>query len=282
MQARQPAQRLTQLLPVAGRLPVNGRLAGRDRLAGQPRQVALHRVVLQQLGAGRRGDPLVVGQHGPVVPDRLPVGRDRRRLPGRLRRVPQHGLDIAGLAGVVDQPGNVDPPFGAPASTSRTCRLSSWLARADSEPSTACRRLVTEPDRLLVHHQQPGRHPHLDRRRRRPQRRLQQPQLGPGRDHRDQPHGLLGVGRQAGQAGQDQVADGHGHAGVAGGQDLGDQQRVPAGQARSPAAGRPARRASSATAASDRGWSRTRCRHPLGQAPRTPRSGWSAPSSSSR
>jgi hypothetical protein len=53
-----------------------------------------------------------MGEHGPVVPDRLPVGGDGRRLPGRLRPVPQHGLDVVGVPGVVHQPGEVDPAFG--------------------------------------------------------------------------------------------------------------------------------------------------------------------------
>jgi hypothetical protein len=96
---------------------------------------------------------------------------------------------------------------------------------------------VAEPDRLGADDQQPGRHPHLDRRRRWRQRLLQQPQLGPGRDHRDLPHDLLGVRRQAAEACQHQVADGHGHAGVAGGQHLGHQQRVPAGQRAQPGGG---------------------------------------------
>jgi hypothetical protein len=50
-------------------------------------------------------------QHRPVVPDSLPVGRHRRRLPGGLRCVAQHRVDVAGLAGVVHQPGNVDLPL---------------------------------------------------------------------------------------------------------------------------------------------------------------------------
>jgi hypothetical protein len=49
-------------------------------------------------------------QRRPVVADGLPVGGDRRRLPGRLRRVAQHGLDVVSLAGVVHQPGNIHPP----------------------------------------------------------------------------------------------------------------------------------------------------------------------------
>jgi hypothetical protein len=152
-------------------------------------------------------------------------------LPGRLGRPPQHGLDVAGLAGVVDQPGQVDlpvggggqrlqdPPVQLPASQGRQ--------RALHRPPE---QLVAEPDRLGASHQQPAGHGGLDRRRRRPQRRLQQPQLGPGRDHCDQPHHLLGVRRQTPEAGQHQVAHGHRDAGVAGGQDLGHQQGVPAGQ----------------------------------------------------
>jgi len=53
-----------------------------------------------------------VGQRGPVVPDGLAVGGDRRRLPGRLGRVPHHGAGVAGLTGVVDQPGHVDRAAG--------------------------------------------------------------------------------------------------------------------------------------------------------------------------
>jgi hypothetical protein len=49
-------------------------------------------------------------QRGPVVPDCLPVSGDRGRLAGGLRRVAQHGVDVVGLAGVVDQPGDVHPP----------------------------------------------------------------------------------------------------------------------------------------------------------------------------
>ena len=129
---------------------------------------------------------------------------------------------------------------------------------------------MAEPDRLGADDQQPGRHPHLDRRRRRPRRLLQQPQLGPGRDHRDLPHDLLGVRRQAGQAGQHQVADGHGDAGVAGGQDLGDQQRVPAGQLPQPGGG-----AAGPPGQLGHGRLRQRLRpdavhHPLGQRPQDP------------
>ena len=235
VQPRQPAQRLAQLLRVAGGLPEgHGGLTGRDRLGGQPRQVGLDREALQQLGAGRRGDPVGMGQDRPVVADGLPVGRHRRRLPGRLRRIPQHGLGVAGLAGVVHQPGHVDLPSGGAGQHLQDPAVE--LPAAERRQRALHRlpeQLVAEPDRLLADDQQPGRHPHLDRRRRRPRRLLHQPQLGPGRDHGDQPHDLLGVRRQPAEAGQHQLADGQGHT-VAGGQHLGDQQRVPAGERAQP------------------------------------------------
>ena len=184
-----------------------------------------------------------MGEHGPVVPDRLPVGRDLRRLPGRLRPVPQHGLDVASLAGVVDQPGEVDLAFGGAGQHVQDppVELPAGQGRQRALDRLA-EELVTEPDRLGADDQQPGRHADLDRRRRRAQRLLEQPQLGPGRDHGGQAHDLLGVRRQAAEAGQHQVADGHGDAGVRGGQHLGDQQWVAAGEGAQPggrAAGSP-------------------------------------------
>jgi hypothetical protein len=48
-------------------------------------------------------------QRRPVVPDGLPVGVDRGRLAGGLWRVPQHGVGVVGLAGVVHEPSDVHP-----------------------------------------------------------------------------------------------------------------------------------------------------------------------------
>jgi hypothetical protein len=90
--------------------------------------------------------------------------------------------------------------------------------------------LVAEPDRLLVDDQQAGLGTPLHRLRLRSQGLLQQPQLGPGRDHGHQPHDLLRLRRQSGHAGEYQVPDGGGHPGLARREQLGDQQRVPAGQ----------------------------------------------------
>jgi hypothetical protein len=94
--------------------------------------------------------------------------------------------------------------------------------------------LVAEPDRLLFYDQQSGLGAALHCRRLRSQGLLQQPQLGPCRDHGHQPHDLLGVRWQAGKAGEHQVPDRGWHAGLARREHLGDQQRVPAGQRAQP------------------------------------------------
>jgi hypothetical protein len=136
---------------------------------------------------------------------------------------------------VVHQPGDVHPPaFGFRQHAQDPPVQLAAAKRGQRAIHRLPQQLVAEPDRVLAHDQQPGRDAALHRRRPRSQGLLQQPQLGPGRDHGDQPHHLLGVRRQAGQASQYQVADGHGNAGVAGGQHLGDQQRVPAGEGAQP------------------------------------------------
>jgi hypothetical protein len=94
--------------------------------------------------------------------------------------------------------------------------------------------LVAEPDRLLFYDQQSGLGAALHCRRLRSQGLLQQPQLGPCRDHGHQPHDLLGVRWQARKAGEHQVPDRGRHAGLARREHLGDQQRVPAGQRAQP------------------------------------------------
>jgi hypothetical protein len=98
---------------------------------------------------------------------------------------------------------------------------------------------VAEPDRLLVDDQQSALGTTLHCLRLRSQGLLQQPQLGPGRDHGHQPHDLLRLRRQCGQAGEHQVPDGGGHAGLARREHLGDQQGVPAGQGVQPGGGTP-------------------------------------------
>jgi hypothetical protein len=109
VQTRQPAEPLTEPLAVAGGLPEGyGGLASRHRLAGESREVRLDGVAFQQLGTIPLRDPVDMFQHRPVVPHRLPMGRDRPGLPGGLGPVPQHRLDVAGLAGVVHQAGDVD------------------------------------------------------------------------------------------------------------------------------------------------------------------------------
>jgi hypothetical protein len=96
---------------------------------------------------------------------------------------------------------------------------------------------VAEPDRSALDDQQSALDAALHCHRLRSEGLLQQPQLGPGRDHGHQPHDLLGVRRQAGKAGEHQVPDSGGHAGLARCEHLGDQQRVPAGQGADPSSG---------------------------------------------
>ena len=232
VQPREPAQRLPDLFPVAGGLPQrHGGLSGRDRLDGQTRQVALHRVLLEQLGADRLRQSRRLRHGGPVVFDGLPVGPDRGRPPGRVRRIPQYGVHVAGLAGVMHQSGDIhvplgigrqhveDPPVQLPAGQ--------YGQGALDRPSE---QFVPEPDRVPAHDEEPGRDTGLDRLSREPTRLFEQPQLGAGRDDRDQPRDLLRVRRQGAVAGQDQVAHGQRHAGVVRRQHFGDEQRVAAGQ----------------------------------------------------
>ena len=178
-----------QPTPLVADVPATalGLLKRADRLLQFVGQVALLRVLLQQIQAHPRRAALRVAKGAPVLRRCLTVGPDGRGPGGRLGGDPQDGVPVTGLIGMMRDPSEIRPPHR-------------WvLQRAHCEPvheDSPIRRdgridgqpfeLVAEGEGApAVRAERTGGDALLERPAERPDECLEQPELGAGGGERE-------------------------------------------------------------------------------------------------